>query len=93
MREASIKTSFAYEYMVHQAGGYEYVGFTIKDLYNKMDYARQEAILDGDAQATIAFMNAKAQQDPEFYCKFNVDSEGRLANMFWRDLGSLFDYI
>lgn len=57
-----------------------------------MDYAPQEAMLDSDAQAAFAFMNAKAQQDPKFYCKFNIDSEGRLANMFWRDSGSLYDY-
>lgn len=92
LRKASVKTSQAYEYLVHQAGGYKYVGFTLKDLYNSLDSERREITLDGDAQAAISFMNLKASHDPEFYCFFNADQEGRLANIFWRDSQSLIDY-
>lgn len=92
MKKSSIKTSCAYKFMVHQAGGHEFVGFTIKDLYNKLDLERRETILDGDAQAAVSWLNTKATKDPGFYCEFNVDSEGRLANMFWRDTISLLDY-
>ncbi|CAL2278225.1 unnamed protein product [Prunus armeniaca] len=31
--------------------------------------------------------------DPEFFCKFSVDEENRLGNLFWRDSTSLLDYI
>ncbi|KAL6223225.1 hypothetical protein ACLB2K_006613 [Fragaria x ananassa] len=37
MRRASIKTCHAYEYMVDVLGGYANVGFTLKDLYNKLE--------------------------------------------------------
>ncbi|CAB4286274.1 unnamed protein product [Prunus armeniaca] len=59
MRKASIKTNRTYDYMVDQAGGYMKVGFTSKDLYNMIDFERQQVVLDGDAQAAISYMNAK----------------------------------
>ncbi|CAL2252763.1 unnamed protein product [Prunus armeniaca] len=31
--------------------------------------------------------------DPEFFCKFSVDEENRLGNLFWMDSTSLLDYI
>jgi zinc finger SWIM domain-containing protein 3 len=92
LRKASVKTSGAYELMVHQAGGYKFVGFTIKDLYNKLDAKRRLGLLKGDAHSAICIMNLKASNDPEFYCKFQVDVEGRLANIFWRDGCSLAEY-
>ncbi|KAK9943739.1 hypothetical protein M0R45_009339 [Rubus argutus] len=83
MKGVSVKTSMAYEFLVHQTGGYPFVGFTLKDLYNK---------LDGDAQSSVAWMNIKALRDPHFYCIFSVDENGRFANIFWRDGQSLTDY-
>lgn len=92
MRKVSISTCQAYDLLVTQAGGYDYVGFTLKDLYNHLDSGRREILVDGDAQAAISFMNLKAAQDPHFYCFFCVDQLGRLANLFWRDSQSLIDY-
>ncbi|KAL6194292.1 hypothetical protein ACLB2K_035376 [Fragaria x ananassa] len=37
MTRVSIRPCHAYEYMVEQSGGYRGVGFTVKDLYNKID--------------------------------------------------------
>ncbi|KAL6130823.1 hypothetical protein ACLB2K_069202 [Fragaria x ananassa] len=37
MTRVSIRPCHAYEYMVEQSGGYRRVGFTVKDLYNKID--------------------------------------------------------
>ncbi|KAK9943741.1 hypothetical protein M0R45_009339 [Rubus argutus] len=71
MKGVSVKTSMAYEFLVHQTGGYPFVGFTLKDLYNK---------LDGDAQSSVAWMNIKALRDPHFYCIFSVDENGRDVN-------------
>ncbi|KAM5578706.1 protein FAR1-RELATED SEQUENCE 5-like, partial [Rosa sericea] len=92
LKKVSVGTCRAYEFLVHQAGGHEFVGFTIKDLYNKMDAERRELMVDGDAQSTISFMNLKASKEAEFFCLFSVDAEGRLGNMFWRDTKSLTDY-
>ncbi|KAK9928610.1 hypothetical protein M0R45_025736 [Rubus argutus] len=92
MRKVSVKTSCAYEYLVHAAGGHEFVGFTIKDLYNKLNKAHEEVLLDGDAQACVTWMNMKAMRDPQFYCFFSVDEFRRLANMFWRDGKAFVNY-
>ncbi|CAL9000583.1 unnamed protein product, partial [Prunus brigantina] len=67
MRKASIKTSRTYDYMVDQAGGYMKVRFTSKDLYNMMDFKHRQVVLDGDAQAAISYMNAKAIADSDFF--------------------------
>lgn len=92
LRGAQVHTSRAYEYLVHQAGGYQYVGFTMKDLYNNLDKRRRAQKLDCDAQSVVTWMNMKGCVEKDFYCKFNSDGEGRLANMFWRDGQSLREY-
>lgn len=92
MRKVSVSTCQGYELLVHQAGGYEYVGFTLKHLYNHLESERREIMVDGDCQAAISFMNLKASLDPHFCCFFCVDQHGRLANLFWRDSQSLIDY-
>lgn len=92
MWKDSVKTRCAYEFLVHAASRHEFVGFTIKDLYNKLKEARAGVLLNGDAQSCVTWMNMKAMQDPYFYCIFSVDEFGRLTNMFYRDGKSLIDY-
>ncbi|XP_020418003.1 protein FAR-RED IMPAIRED RESPONSE 1 [Prunus persica] len=79
--------------MVDQCGGYLNVGFQIKDLYNKLDASRREILLYGDTEVALSYLKAKGAMDPEFFCKFSVDEENRLGNLFWRDSTSLLDYI
>ncbi|VVA37300.1 PREDICTED: FAR1-RELATED SEQUENCE, partial [Prunus dulcis] len=93
MRRALFRTCQTYEYMVDQCGGYLNVGFQIKDLYNKLDASRREILLDGDTEAALSYLKAKGAMDLEFFCKFSVDEENRLGNLFWRDSTSLLDYI
>ncbi|KAK9932835.1 hypothetical protein M0R45_020057 [Rubus argutus] len=92
MRRVSIKTCHTYEYMVDRAGGFANVGFTIKDLYNKLDSSRREIILEGDAEAALAYLKGKAATDTNLFCKYSIDENNRLANLFWRDSNSLLDY-
>ncbi|XP_004308554.1 PREDICTED: protein FAR1-RELATED SEQUENCE 5-like [Fragaria vesca subsp. vesca] len=92
LRKVSVGTARPYEFLVHQAGGHEFVGFTIRDLYNRVQEENNKLLLDGDAQCSIMWMNMKAIRDPMFYCLFSADVKGRLANMFWRDGQSYTDY-
>ncbi|XP_050378275.1 protein FAR-RED IMPAIRED RESPONSE 1-like [Argentina anserina] len=92
LRNVSVGTARAYEYLVHQARGHEFVGFTERDLYNRVQREHSKLIMDGDAQASITWMKLKAIRDPNFFCIFSVDDTGRLANMFWRDGQSYDDY-
>ncbi|KAL6200116.1 hypothetical protein ACLB2K_029898 [Fragaria x ananassa] len=38
-------------------------------------------------------MSALAAKDPHFYCRFSVDDEDRLVNIFWQDGNSYVDYM
>lgn len=49
MRKVSISTCQANNLLVNQAGGYDYLGFTLKDLYSHIDSSRREILVDGDA--------------------------------------------
>ncbi|XP_061993657.1 protein FAR1-RELATED SEQUENCE 5-like [Rosa rugosa] len=73
LKKVFVPTCRAYDLLAHQAGGYEYVGLGLKDLYNQQDSERRELLVDGDAQAAISFMNLKASRDVHFYCYFCVD--------------------
>ncbi|KAL6204964.1 hypothetical protein ACLB2K_022230 [Fragaria x ananassa] len=88
----SIRTYHAYEYLVDKAGGYVNVGFRIKDLYNKLDASRREIMLEGDTEATLSYLNGKGDGEEQFYCKFSVNEDNKLCNLFWRDTRSLVDY-
>ncbi|XP_062028647.1 protein FAR1-RELATED SEQUENCE 5-like [Rosa rugosa] len=92
LRRAQVYTSRAYEHLVEQAGGHDGVGFIIKDLYNKIAEKRKNAELDGDAQAALTWMNMRGMESQQFCCKYSLDEEGRLANLFWRDYQSFLDY-
>ncbi|KAL6215105.1 hypothetical protein ACLB2K_014536 [Fragaria x ananassa] len=45
MTRVSIRPCHAYEYMVEQSRGYRRVGFTVKDLYNKIDQQRKDRLI------------------------------------------------
>ncbi|KAL6199347.1 hypothetical protein ACLB2K_029131 [Fragaria x ananassa] len=92
LRGARVHTSRTVEKLVEQAGGCDVVGFTVKDLYNKMDKLRKKSHTDGDAQAAMTWMNMRGIYSKLFYCRYSLDEEGRLANLFWRDHQSLLDY-
>ncbi|XP_040369927.1 protein FAR1-RELATED SEQUENCE 5-like isoform X2 [Rosa chinensis] len=92
LRRAQVHTSRAYEQLVEQAGGHDGVGFLMKDLYNKIYELRKNAEMDGDAQAAITWMNMRGMESEEFCCRYSLDEEGRLANLFWRDYQSFLDY-
>ncbi|KAL6131147.1 hypothetical protein ACLB2K_069525 [Fragaria x ananassa] len=92
MQRVSVKPCHTYEYIVNRSGGFQQVGFTIKDMYNKLDSKRREILLESDAEAALAYMRGKVATDSHFYCKFSIDEDNRLANMFWRDSNCLHDY-
>ncbi|KAL6176208.1 hypothetical protein ACLB2K_052843 [Fragaria x ananassa] len=75
MTRVSIRPCHTYEYMVEQAGGYSAVGFTIKDLYNKLDQQRRTSPFESDSEGALSFMRGLAAKDPHFICRFTTDPE------------------
>ncbi|KAH9679529.1 protein FAR1-RELATED SEQUENCE [Citrus sinensis] len=92
MQTVGIKTSQIMDFFVNQAGGYDNLGFGLKDLYNNLDNKRRSMILETDSEAALAYLNAKADMDPDFFCKYSIDEENRLANLFWADSIARLDY-
>ncbi|XP_058198578.1 protein FAR1-RELATED SEQUENCE 5-like [Rhododendron vialii] len=92
MHKVGIKTSHIMDFAAQQSGGYNKVGYTQKDLYNHFTAQRKIEVADGDAEEALAYLCAKAEYDPLFYYKYDVDEQNRLNNMFWRDSTSLTDY-
>uniref|UniRef100_A0ACD5V4G4 Uncharacterized protein n=1 Tax=Avena sativa TaxID=4498 RepID=A0ACD5V4G4_AVESA len=68
------------------------VGFIKKDIYNFSSKYKRSRIEDGDANATLAVLKDRRDKDPEFFFDYQVDSEGRLKNLFWCDGQSRMDY-
>ncbi|KAL6179131.1 hypothetical protein ACLB2K_050647 [Fragaria x ananassa] len=92
MTRVSIRPCHTYEYMVEQAAGYSIMGFTIKDLYNKLDQQRRTSRFESDSEGALSYMRALAAKDPHFICRFTIDLEDRLVDIFWRDGNSFVDY-
>ncbi|KAL6141225.1 hypothetical protein ACLB2K_059515 [Fragaria x ananassa] len=72
--------------------GPEFVGFMLKDLYNKLDEVKRNNMKRGDAESAIDWLRMKGREEGHFFGRFTPDWEGRLANFFWRDSESLLDY-
>ncbi|KAI8552770.1 hypothetical protein RHMOL_Rhmol06G0293400 [Rhododendron molle] len=93
MHKVGIKTSHIMDFVAQQSGGYESVGYTQKDLYNHFTAQRNIEVADGDAEGALAYLCAKAENDPLFYYKYDVDEQNRLNNLFWRDVTCRTDYM
>ncbi|XP_058208192.1 protein FAR1-RELATED SEQUENCE 5-like [Rhododendron vialii] len=93
MHKVGIKTSHIMDFAAQQSGGYESVGYTQKDLYNHFTAQRNIEVADGDAEGALAYLCAKAENDPLFYFKYDVDEQNRLNNLFWRDVTCRTDYM
>ncbi|KAL6189242.1 hypothetical protein ACLB2K_040631 [Fragaria x ananassa] len=92
LQMAQVPTSVAYKFMALQAGGPEFVGFMLKDLYNKLDEVKRNNMKRGDAESAIYWLRMKGREECHFFARFTPDWEGRLANLFWRDSESLLVY-
>ncbi|KAI9200053.1 hypothetical protein LWI28_001946 [Acer negundo] len=92
MGNCCIRPCLTYQYMVNQKGGYSKIGFTQKDMYNRIDVKRWDETFESDSHAALMFLQSKANSETNFYCRFSTNKKDRLANIFWRDSHSLFEY-
>ncbi|XP_058203044.1 protein FAR1-RELATED SEQUENCE 5-like [Rhododendron vialii] len=80
------------DYMTCQSGGFHNVGFTVKDLRNKLYSIRKEEIRNGNAEGALGYLSAQVSNDPLFFFKYTVDEDDRLEALFWIDRRSKMDY-
>ncbi|RYR29127.1 hypothetical protein Ahy_B01g053440 [Arachis hypogaea] len=90
MLKSEISTSQIFGLLASQAGGYKFVGYGPKDMYNEI--SRQRRQISGDASRVLKKLEDIRLKDPQLYFKVCHDSRGLLCNLFWSDGISQLDY-
>ncbi|KAF8036156.1 hypothetical protein BT93_C1991 [Corymbia citriodora subsp. variegata] len=92
MVKAGIGGISAYKFLANEVGGSKNLGFNLHDCQNYLQTKRSEIITGGDCQNLLNHFHSMEQQNPMFSYAIQVDKDGRLTNIFWRDSLSKFDY-
>uniref|UniRef100_A0A803MQX6 MULE transposase domain-containing protein n=1 Tax=Chenopodium quinoa TaxID=63459 RepID=A0A803MQX6_CHEQI len=92
MKSSGLTTMDTYNYMATEAGGEQNVGHSVVDHLNFCSRLRMEQIKAGDAQTLVNILNQEQSKDLNFFFKVKLEKEGRISNIFWRDLMMLKDY-
>ncbi|XP_025696135.1 protein FAR1-RELATED SEQUENCE 5 isoform X1 [Arachis hypogaea] len=79
-------------YMAGQAGGYGMPRFTKRDVYNYVHGQRVARVIDGDAAATISYLEGKANADMRSVARYTRTPDNRLGSLFWADGEMMTDY-
>ncbi|XP_025628262.1 protein FAR1-RELATED SEQUENCE 5-like [Arachis hypogaea] len=91
-KQFGIPTSKIMAYMAGQSGGYGMLRFTKRDLYNYVHGQRVARICDGDAAATISYLEGKANADMRTVARYTRTSDNRLGSLIWADGEMMMDY-
>ncbi|RYR58331.1 hypothetical protein Ahy_A05g024019 [Arachis hypogaea] len=71
-------------------GGFETVGFKIKDIYNAIE--KQRRVSTTDAEEALKFLSGLKSIDCGIFWKYSLDCDKRLQNLFWCNGTSCYDY-
>ena len=93
IREAGMKPSQVYDFMVAFYGGVDKVPFSKMDCNNEIGKERKKYLESNDAKTLLEYLKNKQREDPTFFYKIQVDEkDGQIANFFWADGQSIMDY-
>ncbi|KAF1862302.1 hypothetical protein Lal_00026828 [Lupinus albus] len=73
MREVGIGTRKIFGSFAGQCGGYLYIGFSKKDMYNQIQ--KQRIIGNGDAKSALQYLKEQSKSDCAMYWRHSVDEE------------------
>ncbi|RYR48148.1 hypothetical protein Ahy_A07g034138 [Arachis hypogaea] len=90
MRKAGMRVPTIFRAFATQCGGFETVGFEIKDIYNAIE--KQRRVGASDAECALKYLCCLKRNDANMFWKFSLDEERRLHNIFWCDGTSRHDY-
>jgi hypothetical protein len=90
MRKAGIGTSRIHGYFASQAGGYENVGYTRRDMYNEQ-FKRSRCSIS-DAEQAVDFLKDMSSRDDMLFWRHVVNVDGSLRHLFWCDGVNRTDY-
>ena len=92
MTKPGIGGTMAYKFLANEAGGSQNLGFILRDCQNFLQSERSTHISGGDCQSLLNHFHCMQMENPTFFYAQQVDQDGRLTNLFWRDSLSKFDY-
>ncbi|KAL4381979.1 hypothetical protein S245_013553 [Arachis hypogaea] len=90
LRQVGISIPKIYESIAAQAGGFNLVPFTKRDMYNEI--RRQRALRNGDVNAPLRFFERCARGDEKMFWRFEVGPDQHMCDLFWSDGRSQNDY-
>ncbi|KAL4294191.1 hypothetical protein AHAS_Ahas18G0203400 [Arachis hypogaea] len=91
MRKSGLRKPTIFHAFANQSGGFETVGFEIKDIYNAIEKQRRAGATD--AEVALKFLGTLRATDNGMFWKYSLDVDKRLENLFWYDGTSRYDYI
>ncbi|KAL3730191.1 hypothetical protein ACJRO7_027235 [Eucalyptus globulus] len=92
MMKAGIGGTTAYKFLANEAGGSKNLGFILRDCQKILQTESNKIMEGGDCQQLLNHFHRMQMQNPMFFYAVQVDQQGRLTNLFWRDSLSKFDY-
>ncbi|XP_072059525.1 protein FAR1-RELATED SEQUENCE 5-like [Arachis hypogaea] len=90
MRQVGISIPKIYESIAAQAGGFNFVPFTKRDMYNEV--RRQRAMQNGDVNAALRVLEGAARTEEKLYWRYEVGEGQHMCDLFWSDGRSQQDY-
>ncbi|XLT82123.1 protein FAR1-RELATED SEQUENCE 5 [Arachis hypogaea] len=90
LRQVGISVPKIYESLAAQAGGFDHIPFTKRDMYNEV--RRQRGMRKGDVNATIRYFEAGAKADEKLFWRCQVSADQHMCDLFWCDGRSQDDY-
>ncbi|RYR50293.1 protein FAR1-RELATED SEQUENCE 5-like [Arachis hypogaea] len=90
MMKSGLRVPTIFHAFANQSGGFETVGFEIKDIYKEIEKQRRAGATD--AEAALKFLGTLRTTDSGMFWKYSLDVDKRLENLFWCDGTSLYDY-
>lgn len=89
-RKSNIPTSHIYGLFATQAGGYENVGYSRRDVYNGQFKGIKAK--SSDVDGALDFLRGMCDKDDMMYWKHTVNENGMFQHLFWCDGVSRMDY-
>nr|KYP46182.1 Protein FAR-RED IMPAIRED RESPONSE 1 [Cajanus cajan] len=91
-RTQGFRTCHIMGFMLDQTGGHMGLNFNKKYLFNHIERSKRFKIKDGDVVAALSYLQGKADNDPLFFSRYMISSEGQLKHLFWADGTSKSDF-
>ncbi|XP_019174289.1 PREDICTED: protein FAR1-RELATED SEQUENCE 5-like [Ipomoea nil] len=92
LKQSGVGVAGGIRFLKHQSGGSPLVGFTSRDAYNSLAFDTVKSLDGTDSNSLIEIFRRRQSNESDFFFDFEVDSDSRLCNFFWRDGQMRRDY-